>query len=70
MNNQKTNTHGGERAGAGRKKNTVKKVKLGWRVSEEAKENIEKLASEKEYTASEFADYLMRNQKKAPETLD
>ena len=63
--------HGGCRAGADCKKDTsVEKAKLGWRVSVEAKDNIEKLAEDMDYSAAELADYIMKNLKKAPKTLD
>lgn len=65
------NQHGGYRAGAGRKKDTsIEKTKLGWRVSVEAKDNIEKLAEGMDYSAAELAEYVMKNLKKAPERLD
>lgn len=63
--------HGGFRVGAGRKKDTsVEKTKLGWRVSVEAKTNIEALAEGMDYTAAELADYIMKKLKKAPKNLE
>lgn len=65
------NQHGGFRSGAGRKKNTkVEKTKLGWYVTSEAKNNIQELAKNKDYTPAELVDYLMKKLKKAPKNLD
>ena len=65
------NQHGGYRVGAGRKRDaSIEKVKLGWRVSSEAKANIERLAESMDYTAAELTDYIMKKAKKAPKTLE
>jgi hypothetical protein len=65
------NRHGGFRRNAGRKKNNDRsKVKLGWYISVEAKQNLELLAADREYSASEFLDHIMRNTLEAPEKLN
>jgi len=64
------NKHGGYRAGSGPKPSEIKKVKLGWSVTSEAKSNIETLAEGKDYSAAELLDYIMKNQKKSPDNLE
>ena len=64
------NKHGGYRAGSGRKKGGAQKIKLGWAVTSDAKSNIEALAEDKNYSAAELLDYIMKKQKKAPDNLD
>ena len=50
------NKHGGYRAGSGRKKGSI--------------QNIENLVEDKNYSAAELLDYIMKKQEKAPDNLD
>lgn len=65
-----SSAHGGRRTGAGRKKgNTQPKKQPRWRVSEEANNNIEKLAKETGHKEGEILNWLMLNPKKIPKEI-
>lgn len=63
-------SHGGYRPGSGRKKGDLDKIKLGWSVTKEAKENLERLSKGKDYTPSELLNHLMISATTAPKKIN
>lgn len=61
---------GGYRPGSGRKPSGISKVKVGWHVTKEAKDNVMLLSEGKPYSPSDLLDYLMINLKEAPDSID
>ena len=54
------NTHGGARAGAGRKPGTRKAVAVSWRITSDSREWIKESAAQAGITPGEIVDELVK----------